>query len=123
MNIYLDEAHRNDLAKAKEFHRQIEQVKFETITNNIDIDLTEYTINITLFPDLIENKGITFNNILKKLKKFKKKGNIETPENNVVIINPETEDLQKLQKMKEKIVENLDPRRSSNQTGNDQKGK
>ena len=31
MNIYLDEAHRNDLAKAKEVHRQIEQVKFETI--------------------------------------------------------------------------------------------
>src|SRR5271157_1145895 len=50
MNIYLDEQHRWDLDKAKEVHRQIEQVKFETIANDTDIDLTEYTLNITLIP-------------------------------------------------------------------------
>jgi len=108
MNIYLDKDHKNNLEKARVVHRQIEQVKFETITSDIDIDLTEYTINITLIPDLMEDKGITMDDIMKKLKKFKKKGDLEILEDtNTVIINPDTEDLQKLQKMKEKIHKTL----------------
>lgn len=108
MNIYLDEDHRYDLEKAKEIHRMIEQVKFETIAEDVDIDLTEYTINITLVHDLMDDKGITNDDIMKKLKKYKKKGDITFNENeDIVIINPETEDLQKLQKMKEKIMKTL----------------
>jgi len=108
MNIYLDSDHNHNLEKARVVHRQIEQVKFETITSDIDIDLTEYTINITLIPDLMEDKGITMDDIMKKLKKFKKKGDLEVlEETNTVIINPDTEDLQKLQKMKEKIHKTL----------------
>ena len=79
MNIYLDEAHRNDLAKAKEVHRQIEQVKFETIANDIDIDLTEYTINITLFPDLMEDKGITLERYSQKIKEVQEKRRYRNP--------------------------------------------
>jgi DNA-directed RNA polymerase subunit A" len=61
-----------------------------------------------LDPELIDDKGIEFDLFEKKLKKFKKKGNIETdPEHYLVKINPEIEDIQKLQKMREKILKTL----------------
>ncbi|UYP45287.1 DNA-directed RNA polymerase subunit A'' [Candidatus Lokiarchaeum ossiferum] len=108
MTIYLDEKHRHDVKKAREVHSQIEQIKFETITSEIEIDLTEYSLNLSFIDDLLEDKNITIDDIMKKLKKFKKKGTIEYDEEmNMVIINPETEDLQKLQKLREKIVKTL----------------
>lgn len=108
MNIYLDEDHRNNLKKAKNVHSKIEQIKFDTITSEAEIDLTEYTINLTLIDDLLEDKNISIDDILGKLKRYKKKGDIEYDEEfGMIIINPETEDLQKLQKMKEKIMKKL----------------
>ena len=108
MTIYLEEKHRYDVEKAKKVHSQIEQIKFETITSEIEIDLTEYSLNLSFIDDLMEDKNITIDDIMKKLKKFKKKGTIEYDEEmDMVIINPETEDLQKLQKLREKIVKTL----------------
>lgn len=108
MRIFLDEKHRFDKEKALAVHSQIEQIKFDTISSEIEIDLTEYTINISLIDELLEDKNITIEDIKKKLKKFDKKGGIEYDEDyNMVIINPHTEDLQKLQKIKEKISKTL----------------
>jgi len=108
MSIFLDEDHRYSVEKAKEVHSQIEQIKIETITSDAEIDLTEYTLNLTMIPDLMEDKNITYDDILKKLKKFKKKGEIEVDEEmDMIIINPDTEDLQKLQKLKEKVMKTL----------------
>jgi DNA-directed RNA polymerase subunit A" len=108
MDIHLDKNHRNNQDKAREVHSRIEQIKFETIASEIEIDLTEYTLNITLIDELMEDKNITMDDVLKKLKKFKKKGSIDVDEDtNTVIINPETENLQKLQKLKEKINKTL----------------
>ncbi len=108
MTIYLDEKHRHDVEKAKKVHSQIEQIKFETITSDVEIDLTEYTLNLSFIDDLLEDKNISIDDILKKLKKFKKKGSIDYDEEmNMVIINPETEDLQKLQKLREKTLKTL----------------
>ncbi|WP_457558876.1 DNA-directed RNA polymerase subunit A'' [Candidatus Harpocratesius sp.] len=108
MSIFLDEEHRYSIEKAKKVHSQIEQIKIETITSDAEIDLTEYTLNLTMIPDLMEDKDITYDDILKKLKKFKKKGEIEVDEEmDMIIINPETEDLQKLQKLKEKVMKTL----------------
>lgn len=108
MNIYLDEDHRYDIQTAKNVHSKIEQIKFDTITSEAEIDLTEYTINLTLIEDLLEDKNITIDDIMNKLKRYKKKGDIEYDEEfNMIVINPETEDLQKLQKMKEKIMKKL----------------
>jgi DNA-directed RNA polymerase subunit A" len=108
MNIYLDADHNTSQDAAKSVHQQIEQVKFETISEDIDPDLTEYSLNIYLDPELMEDKGITIDDIQKKLKKFKKRGDIKVQEDaNIVIINPDTEDVQKLQKLKEKIAKTL----------------
>ena len=108
MTIYLDEKHRYDVEKAKEVHSHIEQIKFETITSEVEIDLTEYSLNLSFIDDLMEDKNITIDDVMKKLKKFKKKGSIEYDEEmDMVIINPDTEDLQKLQKLREKIIKTL----------------
>ncbi|MHA2002155.1 MAG: DNA-directed RNA polymerase subunit A'' [Promethearchaeota archaeon] len=108
MNIFLDKEHRLDIKKARKVHSKIEQIKFETITSDAEIDLTDYTINLTLIEDLLEDKNITVDEIIEKLKKFKKKGTIEYDEEyQSIIINPDTEDLQKLQKLKEKIMKTL----------------
>jgi len=108
MTIYLDDKHKKDLAKARKVHSQIEQIKFEVITSEVEIDLAEYTLNLTLIEDLMEDKEITIDDVIRKLKKFKKTGTIEYDEEmNMVILNPETEDLQKLQKLKEKILKTL----------------
>ena len=103
MSIFLDEDHRFDKKKARFVHSQIEQIKFDTISSEIEIDLTEYTINISLIDELLEDKNITIDDIKKKLKKFDKKGIEYDEEYNMIVINPNTEDLQKLQKTKEKI--------------------
>lgn len=108
MTIFLDEKHRKDLASARKVHSQIEQIKFEVITSEVEIDLAEYTLNLTLIEDLMDDKEITIDDVIRKLKKFKKTGTIEYDEEmNMVILNPETEDLQKLQKLKEKILKTL----------------
>ena len=107
MSIFLDEEHRFDKKKARFVHSQIEQIKFDTISSEIEIDLTEYTINISLIDELLEDKNITIEDIKKKLKKFDKKGIEYDEEYNMIVINPNTEDLQKLQKTKEKISKTL----------------
>ena len=107
MTIFLDKEHRFDKKKARFVHSQIEQIKFDTISSEIEIDLTEYTINISLIDELLEDKNITIEDIKKKLKKFDKKGIEYDEEYNMVVINPNTEDLQKLQKTKEKISKTL----------------
>jgi len=107
MRIFLDEKHRFDKKKARFVHSQIEQIKFDTISSEIEIDLTEYTINISLIDELLEDKNITIDDIKKKLKKYDKKGIEYDEEYNMIVINPNTEDLQKLQKTKEKISKTL----------------
>ena len=107
MRIFLDEKHRFDKKKARFVHSQIEQIKFDTISSEIEIDLTEYTINISLIDELLVDKNISIDDIKKKLKKFDKKGIEYDEEYNMIVINPNTEDLQKLQKTKEKISKTL----------------
>lgn len=108
MTIYLDENHRHDIQAAKRVHSLIEQLKIETITSEVEIDLTEYSVNLILIDDLMEDKNVTVDELLKKLSKYKKKGSLDYDEEyNMIILNPETEDLQKLQKMKEKISKTL----------------
>jgi len=108
MRIFLDKNHRFDQKKARYVHSQIEQIKFDTISSEIEIDLTEYTINISLIDELLDDKNITIDDIKKKLKKFSKKGDVDFDEEyNMIVINPNTEDLQKLQKTKEKISKTL----------------
>mgnify|MGYP005849691771 CR=1 FL=1 len=104
MNIFLDEEHKYDKDKTKEVNRQIEQVRVETLCSDIEIDMTENTIVLNVIPALLEDKGVTIEDLIEKIKRYKKKGSINyNEEENQIIIDPEIEALDKLQKYQERI--------------------
>ncbi|MHA1728423.1 MAG: DNA-directed RNA polymerase subunit A'' [Promethearchaeota archaeon] len=105
MYVYLEKEYANDIEKAREVHRHIEQIRIDSISFDVEIDLSEYAIDIFLDPDLLEDKGIKIDIFEEKLKKFKKKGSINIFHDDYkVTVNPDLEDIQKLQKLREKIL-------------------
>jgi len=65
-----------------------------------------WNIVINLIPELCERKGIDIDDIPEILKRYKKKGTIKR-EGNSIIIDPGIEDLQSLQKLREKILKKV----------------
>ncbi|MBA7504099.1 DNA-directed RNA polymerase subunit beta' [subsurface metagenome] len=106
MKIFLEEEYAYDEEKAKEVHNRIEQIRIENITYDVDLDFIEWRIHINLIPEMLKKKGISIDEIPKILKRYKKKGSIKK-EQNSIIIDPGIEDLQKLQKLREKILKKV----------------
>ncbi len=100
MTIHLDEEHRHDLSKAKEVARLIETTRIENVALNVEIDLTTMQIVINLDPELTEDKGITVEMALEKVKGLKK-GEVDF-DGNTIFLTPEYESLADLQKLLEK---------------------
>jgi len=104
--IYLEEPYNQSEEKAIEVHKRIEQIRIEQITHDVDLDFVNWNIIINLIPDICEKKGIDIDSIPEILKRYKKKGTIKR-EGNSIIIDPQTEDLQSLQKLREKILKKV----------------
>jgi len=104
--IYLEEPYNKSEEKALEVHKRIEQIRIEQITHDVDLDFVNWNIIINLIPDICEKKGIDIDSIPEILKRYKKKGTIKR-EGNSIIIDPQTEDLQSLQKLREKILKKV----------------
>ena len=104
--IYLEEPYNQSEEKALEVHRRIEQIRIEQITHDVDLDFINWNIIINLIPDICEKKGIDIDTIPEILKRYKKKGTIKR-EGNSIIIDPQIEDLQNLQKLREKILKKV----------------
>jgi DNA-directed RNA polymerase subunit A" len=104
--IYLEEPYNQSEEKAIEVHRRIEQIRIEQITHDVDLDFVNWNIIINLIPDICEKKGIDIEIIPEILKRYKKKGTIKR-EGNSIIIDPQIEDLQSLQKLREKILKKV----------------
>ena len=104
--IYLEEPYNQSEEKALEVHKRIEQIRIEQITHDVDLDFVNWNIVINLIPDICEKKGIDIDTIPEILKRYKKKGTIKR-EGNSIIIDPQTEDLQSLQKLREKILKKV----------------
>ncbi|MEM3586033.1 MAG: DNA-directed RNA polymerase subunit A'' [Candidatus Jordarchaeaceae archaeon] len=100
MIIHLDEDHRYDLAKAREVARLIETTRVESVAHNVEIDLTTMQIVINLDPELMEDKGVTVEMVLEKVRSLKK-GEVSF-QGNTVFLSPEYESLADLQKLLEK---------------------
>jgi DNA-directed RNA polymerase subunit A" len=100
MTIHLDKEHRYDLAKAREVARLIETTRIENVAYNVEIDLTTMQIVINLDPELMEDKGITAEMVLEKVKNLKK-GEVNL-QGNTILLTPEYESLADLQKLLEK---------------------
>ena len=104
--IYLEKPYSESEEKAIEVHKRIEQIRIEQITHDVDLDFVNWNIIINLIPDICEKKGIDIDSIPEILKRYKKKGTIKR-EGNSIIIDPQIEDLQNLQKLREKILKKV----------------
>ncbi len=71
MYIYLDEEHRYDENKAKEVARRIEYTRIVNVAAEIDIDLVGLRIVLRLDPVMLEDKGVTVDQVKKVLEKMK----------------------------------------------------
>jgi DNA-directed RNA polymerase subunit A" len=106
MEIYLDEDYRKTEDEAIKVHNRIEQIRIEQITHDVDLDFVNWNIVINLIPEICERKGIDIDEIPEILKRYKKKGTIKR-EGNSIIIDPGIEDLQSMQKLREKILKKV----------------
>ena len=106
MELYLTDEYKETEDKALIVHNRIEQIRIEQITSDVDLDFINWQIIVNLIPDICEKKGIDINEIPEILKRYKKKGTIKR-EGNSIIIDPGIEDLQSLQKLREKILKKV----------------
>ncbi|MFX1570325.1 MAG: DNA-directed RNA polymerase subunit A'' [Promethearchaeota archaeon] len=106
MTIYLESPYSDSEEKAIDVHNRIEQIRIEQITHDVDLDFVNWNIVINLIPEICEKKGIEINEIPEILKRYKKKGTIKH-EGTSIIIDPGIEDLQSLQKLREKILKKV----------------
>ncbi|MHA1636705.1 MAG: DNA-directed RNA polymerase subunit A'' [Candidatus Thorarchaeota archaeon] len=103
MNIHLKKEIASDRNEAKRIARDIEMVKVESVASNFSIDLLRQAIDIRLDPELMEDKGLTVEEIGTAIQdKIKAKGEVETGENTIYVY-PANDSLAELQRINEKI--------------------
>jgi DNA-directed RNA polymerase subunit A" len=109
MTVYLDEEHRYDKEKALSIARKIEMTKVENVTESIEIDWFDTSIILHLDPEMMEDKGVTREDVIKAISKLRIKGNaVPDPEDEYTVIvklDPETySTIGEMQKVKDKVL-------------------
>lgn len=108
MVIYLDEEHRYDREKALEVARRIEATKLENVVSRVDIDLATSTIVIDLDSDMLKDKGLTRDDVIKALSKVKAIAQgirvDEADENRIYVELPPNYDFMKIQKLRDRLL-------------------
>jgi len=103
MTVYLDEEHKYDEEKAKDVGRRLETTLIENVTKSVELDLLSGSIILELDTEVMEDKGITMDQVIKTIKKIKT-GEVLVDGENRVIIQTEIADIAKLQKLRDKIL-------------------
>lgn len=105
MKIHLSEGIANDRNEARRIARNIEMVLVESVASNVSIDLLRPAIDIRLDPELMEDKGLTSEDVAHAIQeKIKGKGEAEAEENTIYVY-PANDTLAELQRLSEKIRE------------------
>ena len=95
--------------RAREVARQLELTKIENIAKSVEIDLATMAIIITLDPELMKDKKIDVDFIKKQIeaqmKAFKKEDIKGSATKGAIILDPKTDDLEKITKLLEKVRE------------------
>ncbi len=105
MEIHLLDEFAQDKNKARQIARNIEMVLVESVTSNFSIDLIRQAIDIKLDVDLMEDKGLTTQEVAEAIQaKIKGKAEVEY-DDYLVSVYSMTEDLTDLQRLNEKIRE------------------
>ncbi|UXD21835.1 DNA-directed RNA polymerase subunit A'' [Ignicoccus pacificus DSM 13166] len=109
MTIYLEEEYRHDKEKALEVARKIEMTKVENVASTVEIDWYESAIIIRLDPEMLEDKGVTRDDVIRVINKSRIKGKAEPdPEDEYTVIVRLDADayagIGEIQKIKDKIL-------------------
>ncbi|MEB3759174.1 MAG: DNA-directed RNA polymerase subunit A'' [Desulfurococcales archaeon] len=105
MKIYLEEKIRKNLDKAREIARKIEYTTIEKVMSEIQKDIVNYTITIVFDKDMMDDKGVTLDDVIPLLKKLKI-GEVEVMEEDpptVTIYLNEDIDIRALSRVEDKI--------------------
>nr|WP_244403860.1 DNA-directed RNA polymerase subunit A'' [Pyrolobus fumarii] len=71
MTVYLDEEHKYDLEKAKAVARAIEYTRVENVASEVYIDMATLSIVVKLDKTMLEDKGVTVEQVKRVLEKLK----------------------------------------------------
>ena len=105
MKLHLADEIKGDRNEAREIARNIEMVRVESVASNFSIDLLRQAIDVRLDPELMEDKGLTSEEVADAIQdKIKAKGEVEVGED-AIYVYPANEGLADLQRLNEKIRE------------------
>lgn len=108
MRIYLEENYKYSREKAIEIARKIEMTKLENIVESVDIDLISMQLLIRLDPEMLSDKGLTRDDVIKVLTKSKTladKVKADPDDPYLVLVDiPKNYDIIKAQKFRDRIL-------------------
>jgi len=105
MRVHLAPDIAQDQAEAKKIARKIEMVLVQSVASNFSIDLLKQAIVIRLDPEMMEDKGLSTEDVVEAIQnKIRAKGDVEGEEN-LIYVYPTSESLAELQRLMEKIRE------------------
>ncbi len=101
--VYLDEEHRHDPEKARNLARKIELTRIENVASGIYMDLVTGIITLELDPEMLEDKGVTVNQVKSILEKY---GDVKVSDENpyTLILETGIVDYLKLSRLRDKIL-------------------
>ncbi|MEL9939817.1 MAG: DNA-directed RNA polymerase subunit A'' [Ignisphaera sp.] len=105
--VYLKPEYKNSREKAIEVARKIEMTRVLNVALRIDVDFFNNSINILLDRDMLEDKGVEVEDVIKVIQKSLKKARVTKSEENpyeVVIQFEEPIDPTKVERLREKIL-------------------
>jgi len=106
--VYLKPEYRSSREKAIEVARKIEFTKVVNVALRVDVDFLTNAILVVLDKDMLEDKGVLVEDVVKALQKAVKKANVVKSEQNpytIVIQFEESIDPTKIEKLREKILQ------------------
>jgi DNA-directed RNA polymerase subunit A" len=103
MTVYFEDEYATDPVKAREVAQRIELTKIDNIAQSIEFDLLNRTIVVKLAQDLMEDKGITPQLVVSKLKILRKIDLELDEKRGVIYIRMQSEDFGDYPKLLEKV--------------------
>ncbi len=104
MKIYLDERCRYDRERALEVARNIELTTVETVAKSIELDYATFSIIIDLDPDMLADREVAVEDVVKALKKIKGKEGLVEAEGYRVIFQTPAKDFIKFKRIYDRVV-------------------
>jgi DNA-directed RNA polymerase subunit A" len=103
MTVYLEEEYATDSVKARDVAQRVELTRIDNIAQSIELDLLNRTIVVKLAQELIEDKGITPQLVVSKLKGLRKTELDLDEKRRIVYIKIQSEEFGDYQKLLERV--------------------